>query len=134
MKKIVVSYKLSYNIWFFIYDSTDYLIIQDNNQHIDDKYVGFMRRRFNQSKNIKKDDAIIRWLYYIKFQFSERNFFSVCFENFKHYDHIEANKNTKPTKEIKANLNSNESIVNFDDKTDFIIKIFSMSLRIEDMV
>ena len=129
MKKIMTLNRINYDIYIFIYDSTNYLIIKDN-QYIDDKYIDYLGNRFNTYKKLEDGDILIKCLYFIKFKFNEKSSFYINFENQKFYDHIEVNKNLNLSKEIRAKLNSNKSIIKFESMKFFIIKIFSMSAKI----
>lgn len=126
MKKIVY---YSYNE-IRIYDSTDYIKIEKDNQNIDDKYVDYLGNKYNEYNSLDEGDLIIRCLYYISFHYDS---FTTRFKKLKYYYRypIEIDEEIgKRIDKIKENLNTYNSVFNFDVIKNRIIRIFSIKIEI----
>ena len=127
MKKIVYGYANSFDI----IDPKDYIIIEKDNQRISDKYVDFRGNKINEYRDedeIEKGDIVIRGLYEIDFGFLVRHI-SVNFRKFKCYDTYRSDEEYTP--ELKQGIRAKNSVFDFDDIKDQIVKIFSRDIEIE---
>ena len=80
MKKIAYEYKVDFNIL----NPKDYIIIEEDNQRISDKYVDFDGKKINEYEDddaLKKGDVVIRGCYYINVWNKDM---SACFRKFKY--------------------------------------------------
>ena len=122
MKKIVHRYDRILDIL----DSKEYMIIEEDNQRISDKYVDFDGDKINEYKDenkLKKDDVIIRGFYYIWFG---RGYISINFRKFKFYEKYE----NEYTPEIKQGIRDKNSFFDFNLVKIRIVDLFSKNIEI----
>ena len=112
-----------------ILDSKNYLKIEKDGQHIDDKYINSWGEKINSYGGfMKKGNLIMRRLYWIDYQ--SGNFF-MFIRKFRHYELYDSDK----AKKIDNHLNTKNSV--FDYNFDFdhvkvlIVSIFSRRMKIE---
>ena len=116
----------------YMHDSTEYLKIEKDGQHIGDKYVDYNGDKINSSRyNSKKDRLIIRRLYWIVFEVD--NFYWIWFRNFRNYSYFNLDESNK----INKILNTKNSFFDYDSFGDFdhvkkrIIDIFSERMKVK---
>ena len=100
-----------------IVDSNDYLIIQNDNERIGNKCVYSWGEKIDNINNFKKDNIIVRSLYYLG------NTPSVNLRNFKSYNHYIIHNSS--TRKFRKNLKIKKSTVYFYRKKHWIVKVFS---------
>ena len=127
MKKIVFNGQFGLSA----YDSTDYIILEKDNQRISDKYVDYWGHKINEYGDLKKGDIIIRELYY----FYHYGDYLLRFKKFKHYNKlpnfktlIDKQKSNKISK-LNKNLDSKNSVIDFDMIKKWIIALFSEEIK-----
>ena len=118
-KKKIVYY--GYNL--YIFDSTDFLIIQEDNEHIDDKYVNYNNEKHN---NLKKDDLLIRELYWIDVYM---DYYCVTFRDVKNY--FGCSIGYYEAEVMKDSLNTEISVIDFDNKKRRTLYIFSNEMEVK---
>ena len=106
-------------------DSTDYIIIEKDNQRISDKYVNLYGKKFSDSKALIKGDLIIRRLYIIVLEKFECG---IYFNKFKYY--MQYNHGKEHGCKVKKVLDTKNSVFNFDGVKHKIISIFSKEMKI----
>ena len=124
MKKLVY---YSNNI-MTINEPTDYIILEKDNQDIDDKYVDYRGKKFNEYNDLEKGDLIIRGFYHICFFNFHHNNYNIIFKNFKYY--VKHRHDLDYTDKVKSGLRTKNSVIDFDntfEKNFFenIVNIFS---------
>lgn len=131
MKKVInlkQSGMYSENGCLHIFDSTDYLIIQKDNQHIDDKYVDFNGNEYNKYTDFKENDIVIRKI--CKLYLGGHHDSCLCF-NSQRRSYELFRFNYDKTREINLNLNTRNSLIDFDNRKKSIIMIFSKDISIK---
>ena len=126
MKKIVYGYTYTLDML----DPKDYIIIEEDNQRISDKYVDYDGYKINEywgSKALKKGDVVIKGFYYI--WFGDYTCTSVGFNKFKYYERYKEGK--EYTSGLKKGLKIKNSIFNFNYVKKKIVEIFSKDIRIK---
>ena len=113
----------------YILDPKDYIKIEKDGQHVNDKYVYENGDKINEDDPLEKGQLIIRKFYGITIHpFLPDGF--VSFKKFKHYklyDDEEANK-------IIRSLNTRNSVffnIKFNDVKTRIVDIFSSEIEID---
>ena len=100
------------NNTIFVLDSKNYIIIEEDGQHISDKYVDWNGRKINTYKILGKGNLIIRRLYCIMF---EDGYYSIKFKKFRNYVLYNPNVANK----INSSLNTKNSLFDDEDIDDF---------------
>lgn len=111
------------------YDSTNYIIIEENRQHISDKYVDSSGNKINSYGTLKKCQLIIRQLYSINFS---KDYCHIHFTKFRHYSPY----NPQMKNKIYKYLNTKNSIFFYEDIGGFDIvkkRIVSIFLKIMEV-
>ena len=132
MKKIV--YKEDrFEYVFSLLDSTDYIKIEEDGQHVDDKYINSWGGKINSYIDpLKKDELIIRNLYRIGFAFPYYNHYTIGVRNLRHYECY----NSDDAKKINGSLDTKNSVFdykhigNFDYVKKRIIDVFSEKMEV----
>lgn len=112
---------------------SDHKIIKEDDEYIDNKYVNIngvpINSYFNDIHSLKKNDIIVRVLYYMRMWDDP---IDIHFRDFKMYtiyrnDTYESNrvKNQLQNKDFK------NSITNIDDKKQYVIDIFSKKIKMK---
>ena len=125
MKKIAKK-EDRFNYIFHVFDSTDYIILEKDNQRISDKYVDFDGNKYNEYPNLEKNSIIIRNIYMLEF-FSDG--LTIYFRNFKNYKYYEPSGSFDKMM-IDSSLNNKNSAMNFYYKKDLIENVFSKVIEI----
>ena len=124
MKKIAdVSYRS-----IFLFDSTDYIKIEKDDQYVDDKYVDYYGKKFNEYNRLYNGQLIIRDLYCVLFDFYDN--YRVCFKKYKHYGSYYGEEEI----EFNKALNTKNSVFNnikFDVVKHRIVNLFSRDVEIK---
>ena len=124
MKKILYEYPITFDML----DPKDYIIIEEDDKYINDKYVDWVGDKINEYKNedkIKKGDVVTRVLYYIWFGCE---YISINFKKFKYYD-IYRNSN-ELTSKLKKDIRMKNSFFDFNHIKNQIVKMFSGDIKI----
>ena len=121
MKKII--YNITNNM--SIFDSTDYIILKKDNQHISDKYIDINGKKINEYDDLMEGDLIVRQLYSISF-YPYSKLFQIYFRKFKYYEIYRYYE--LDIDEIKSRLRTKNSIFNFYIDKKFIEEIFSIKM------
>ena len=109
-----------------VYNSSDYIIFDKDNQHISDKYVDYNSIKINTYKDLGKGDIIIRQIYFIDFH---KNNYEIFFKKTKHYGKYVSDHDY--TDNMKENLNTKDSIFNSDDvMKGTVINVFSNKMNV----
>ena len=111
-------------------DSTDYMKIEKNNQYINDKYVDYRGKKFNEYDysergDLKKGNLIIRLLYDVYLDSDN----CLYFRKFKYY--IIYLNSKEYLKKIKQNLDTKNSVFDFDGVKRNIIILFLNGVKID---
>ena len=124
MKKIVCGYASFLNTL----DPKEYIIIEEDNQHISDKYVdssGKKINEYNDSVVLKKGDVIIREFYYI---WVSNDHIFIKFNKFKYYDIYRNSDELTP--ELKQSIRMKNSVFDFNHIKKRIVDLFSTNIKI----
>ena len=127
MKKIALVENRSVNIL----DSTNYIKIEEDGQHIDDKYINIWGEKINKnSDSLEKGDLIIRRLYWIKIM---DNYCGIFIIKFKHYMAYRPDKAKKIDEylDTKNSFFDYEYIGSFDYVKKKIVSIFSERMKVD---
>lgn len=114
-----------------IYDSTDYIKIEEDGQYLDDKYVDRNGKKYNKYDDLLKGDLIVRILYGIYLS-SYHNYYNIVFKKFRYYGRY--NSIFKNTNKMAENLNTKNSIFvdnDFNIAKNRILNIFKKEMKIE---
>ena len=124
MKKIVDGDISTYNIL----DPKEYIIIEEDNQRISDKYVDFYGKKINEYKDsvVLKNDIVIREFYCIWFFWG---YIYLRFRKFKHYNKYHWGEEFFP--KLKQGIRAKNSVFDFNNIKDKIVEIFSGDIKIE---
>ena len=122
--------KIAYNGYNSIYilDSKDYVKIEEDDQHVDDKYVDYNGKKFNEYSNLHNGGLIMRELYHINLEWGES--YSVMVKKFKNYELYYGSESS----EINKVLNTKNSIfknMKFDNVKRRIVSIFLTEIKIK---
>lgn len=114
-----------------ILDSKDYIIIEEDDQHISDKYVDIKGNKINEyndsdSDYLEEGDLIIRQIYYIGFDLYVPD---AIFKYFKYYNVYDAY--SREAHKLKPNLGIGNSVFDFDFIKDILVRIFTLEVNIE---
>ena len=102
--------------FIMMHDSTDYIKIEKDGQHIDDNYVDYNGDKINSySDTLQKGEIIIKQLYYIGFEFPHYNYYAIKFRNFRYYSPY----NTDESNKVNRNLDTKNSVFDYDSFGDF---------------
>ena len=127
MKKIVHNVDV---ITFYGF-STEYIIIEEDGQHISDKYVDFHGDVMRLHYALSKGDIIIRKLYQIDFNIYDITIIIRKYNNYQYYPG--GNRDSKyhtSYSAIKKNLDTITSLVSPQKRYESVVDIFSKEIEI----
>ena len=122
MKKIVCGDIRTYNIL----DPKEYIIIEEDNQRISDKYVDYYGKKINEYKEfnvLEKGDVVIREFYRINF-WGQGIF--VHFKKFKYYNRYRNSYELTP--KLKKGIRMKNSVFDFNYIKEEIVELFSKEI------
>ena len=110
-----------------VLDKAEYIILEEDNQRISDKYIDFRGRVISKNNSLRKDDIIIREFYYISLGHGN---YSIIFNKLRYYTRYQCLlPNTDKIKKNLGTKNSNSNF-NFNGMKDKITIIFSEEMYI----
>ena len=122
MKKILGVHRL----YIPLVDPKDYIKIEKDDQHVDDKYVDASGKKFNEYDDLYKGGIIIRGLYRVDFRGHN---YLIVFKKFKFYELYYGNTARKISRILNNKNSTYFSYVNFNFVKKRIVDIFSNEIK-----